>query len=152
MSLEHAVAGAALIKVTGEYEWQLVTRDVPPTPDHSAYRGECYAVLLALQSFCSVNLHTDREAVVNEVQRMLSDILRGAAPSSRSHPDIWNVVTWQLRQRDPGQVTITIVKAHVDWRTLGEGHQRKCAFFNNAVDVEVKKAVAADFFAEWQMF
>ena len=50
-SWEHVIAGAAAIEVIGEFDCRLVSRQVLPTPDHSAYRGECFAVLLALQSF-----------------------------------------------------------------------------------------------------
>ena len=76
---------------------------------------------------------------------MLCDIANGVSPTPNSHPDVWDVIAWHLRQRDAGEVTISNVKAHVNWRTLDEGQMRKDAFFNNVVDGEAKKAVAADF-------
>ena len=83
---------------------------------------------------------------------MLADIESGIPPVSRSHPDIWDVIAWHLQHRAVGQITITKVKAHVNWQTLETGQPQQIAFFNNAVDLEAKKAVAADCFSEWQEF
>lgn len=150
MSWEHAIAGAAVILVTGEYQWQLVAREVVPTPDHSSYRGEGYAVVLALQNFWKVHIHSDCAAVVDEVQRMIHDHALGVDIAVKSHPDIWSVVAWHIKQRLPGEVKITKVKAHVNWQQLDSGDAKQCAYFNAMVDLEAKKSVAADNF--WQKF
>lgn len=152
MSWEHAIAGAAVILVTGEYQWQLVAREVVPTPDHSSYRGEGYAVVLALQNFWKVHIHSDCAAVVDEVQRMIHDHALGVDIAVKSHPDIWSVVAWHIKQRLPGEVKITKVKAHVNWQQLDSGDAKQCAYFNAMVDLEAKKSVAADNFELWQKF
>ena len=151
-SWEHAVAGSAVIQVTGEYQWQLVARKALPTPDHSSYRGEGFAVVLALQNFWKVHIHSDCAAVVDEVQHMLLNHALGVNIVAKSHPDIWNVVAWHIQQRQPGDVKITKVKAHVEWQLLDQGAERQRAFFNAMVDLEAKKSVAADNFELWQKF
>ena len=151
-SWEHAFAGAAVIRVVEDYKWELVERAVLPSPDHSPYRAECFAVLLALQHFTRVHLHTDCEAVVNEVLRILQDCHMGRSPEVRNHSDIWNPIVWHLKNRKYGDVHITKVKAHVQWQPMSHGQCRLHAFFNSAADNEAKKAVAADNFDLWQTF
>eukprot|EP00435_Cladocopium_sp_Y103_P026893 s557_g6.t1 len=151
-SWEHAIAGAAVIEVTGEYQWKLVRREVLPTPDHSAYRGECFAVVLALQSFWKVSIHSDCEAVCDELERMLRCRAEGLPLVNSSHPDVWNVIAWHLQQRPPGVVHVKKVKAHVEWKALPEGFAKHAAYYNSMVDLEAKKSVAADHFQLWQKF
>ena len=151
-SWEHAVAGSATIQVTGEYQWQLIQREVLPTPDHSSYRSEVYAVVLALQSFWTVHIFSDCAAVVEEIQRMNQERAHGVNISVRTHHDLWSVVAWHLQHRCPGEVQITKVKAHIDWQVLEHGVARQRAYFNAMVDMEAKKAVAADNFEIWQQF
>ena len=149
-SWEHAIAGAAVIEVTGDYQWRLVCRSLLPTPDHSSYRGETFAIILALQNFWKVHIHSDCAAVVDEVQRLLQLHACGESLFARSHHDLWNVVAWHIQQRRPDDIQISKVKAHVDWHSLEPGRDRLSAFYNAMVDLEAKKSVAADHFDLWQ--
>ena len=151
-SWEHAVAGAAVIKVVGNYAWELVDRQVLPTPDHSPFRAESYAVLLALQHFWNVHICSDCSAVVDEIVCILEACQRGDSIVVRAHSDIWEPIAWHLSQRDIGCVSVTKVKAHVSWQQMKEGDERVHAFFNDAADKEAKKSVAADNFDVWQKF
>jgi ribonuclease HI len=147
---ECALAGAAVIQVTGEFEWKLVTRAMLPTADHSAYRGEVYAILLALQAFWQVQIHSDCSAVVDEVNRIVALCVQGAKPVALNHADLWDLIIWQVLQRGGRGISIAKVKAHVDWKTVTDSVERQQAFFNNAVDAEARKSVAADHFELWQ--
>lgn len=147
---ECALAGAAVIRVKGNYEWELAQRSLMPTFDHSAYRAEVYAVLLALQSFWHVHLHTDCSAVVDEVHRILQECANGMQPVAHSHADLWDPIIWHIKQRHGVGISITKVKAHVKWQDVSDALERRLAFFNGIADLEARKSVAADNFSLWQ--
>ena len=128
VSWEHALAGAAVIQVTGDYQWQLVERKILPSPDHSAYRGEVYAIFLALEHFWQVHINSDCAAVVKELDRMIHCFAEGATPTVKTHPDLWNPILAHLSLRRPGDVKVQKVKAHVDWKVLDNGTARREAF------------------------
>ena len=97
-------------------------------------------MLIALQSRKVVHLYVDCAAVVS----LLSDIIEchcngGQLPQFAS-PDIWNDIRWHIVNRLPGEVAVTKIEAHQNWRrTLPEGSKRLEGFFSEIVDKTSKK-------------
>eukprot|EP00438_Fugacium_kawagutii_P030611 Skav224488 [mRNA] locus=scaffold1294:8695:9957:- [translate_table: standard] len=136
------IAGSAVIKVSFEQDtYELVAAKVIPSLDHSAYRAESYAILLALQAFRKLNLYVDCDAAVKNLQWMLRCQRERRSVPPVSHLDIWNLIWEQLSFREWDDVVVIKVKAHLDPMSLTDPLLRAYATFNNAVDVLAKKSV-----------
>lgn len=127
-----------------------VVREILPYQDHSSYRAEVFAVILAMEKFWSVDIHADCEAVVSQFHAICDAVDRGGSVILGHHADLWGQVLWHLRQRKAGAVQMFKVKAHVtDVSGLSEV-QRLHAWGNANADQSAKKAVRVDHGALFQ--
>ena len=111
-----------------------------PGHDHSSFRGESYAILLALNRFWKPNLYSDCQAVVSLLQRMLAARNLGCIHFTCNHWDIWGLVWAHILARPPDTVHITKVPAHCDFKQMDpNSHSHWLAFCNDAVDQVAKK-------------
>ena len=139
------LAGSAVI------EWQRdenvmveVVRQILPYQDHSSYRAEVYALVLALEKFWCMDVFSDCEAVVSQFHAMGDAVKRGGKVILGQHADLWGQVLWHLQRRSEGDVQMFKVKAHVtDVNGLSE-IQRHHAWGNECADQSAKNAVRLD--------
>jgi len=139
------LAGSAVVEWKQEQgEMVEVVRRILPYQDHSSYRAEVFAVVLALEMFWCVDIFSDCEAVVSQFEAMCDAIGRKGNIILGQHADLWSVVERHLRQRECGAVRMFKVKAHVsDTSTLPED-LRIHAWGNQQADCCAKDAVRID--------
>lgn len=132
-SLSHVFtdgSGGAAIEVNwGSSKWQLIGRSIVPGMDHSSFRGESFAVLIALQSKKAIHLYVDCAAVVNLLQQIIECHSSGGQLPAFASPDIWNDIVWHIFNRRPGEVMVTKIEAHQNWKALSDGQKRLEGFF-----------------------
>ena len=139
------IAGAAVIQVSFESEcviqWK---RAMMPTMFHSSYRAEVFGIILALSHFWSLTIYCDCKAVVDQLNRILSELQQGLKPQLGVHEDLWSVVVSHLLARNCQGVHIQKVKSHVAWKDMCEGREKSIAYFNDVVDEAAKRAILDD--------
>lgn len=80
---------------------------------------------------------------------MLQCRLNNVSYVPKSHDDLWDMIWYHVQHREVNAIQIHWVKAHVS-NNDGLTHEAQLdAFYNNAVDLEAKKAVCADAFGLW---
>eukprot|EP00438_Fugacium_kawagutii_P017856 Skav229919 [mRNA] locus=scaffold3709:10405:15534:- [translate_table: standard] len=106
---------------------------------HNAYRGEIWAVVLALQRVYAANIHSDCSAVCSVGNGLVAARLAGSPPIFLEHADLWSLV-WELILTRPAWcVKFTKVKAHQDTAGLDNVYDIWCAKMNNYVDGVAKR-------------
>ena len=144
-SWAHCLAGGAAVEVdwiTGN--WKLLSRSIIPGVDHSSFRGESYAILLALQAKRIVTLYVDCAAVVDLLGLVIQCRTNGETLPAFSSPDIWSDIAWHILNRDDGDVKVVKITAHQEWQKLGVGSKRLEGFFSEVVDFQAKDAIRID--------
>eukprot|EP00438_Fugacium_kawagutii_P022809 Skav208201 [mRNA] locus=scaffold2026:153188:158570:+ [translate_table: standard] len=116
---------------------------VVPGVLHTAYRGEIWSVVLALQQRCYVNIHSDCSAVCAVGAGLVAARQAGSTPLVHEHSDLWDMVWELLLTRPSGSVSFTKVKAHQNPSTISDPTERWCAEMNNYVDLVAKRCVKA---------
>lgn len=146
-----ALAGAAVVRVHSDgLDAAEVDRFLLPSPDHSAFRAESFAVLRALELYHKVDIYTDCQAVVTLLQHTLDAKTEGRAFFPGDHTDIWKIIAQHIQARECEAVRVFKTKAHVEWKQLPPGPQRFMAYCNDLADRAAKKAVVCDHFDLWQ--
>ena len=144
-SWEHCLSGGAAIEICWESsKWKILGRSIVPGMDHSSFRGESFAVLIALQARKVVHLYVDCAAVVNLLLELIECHCNGGQVPQFASPDIWNDIRWHIVNRLPGEVAVSKIEAHQNWKTLPEGPKRKEGFFSEVVDKQAKNAILRD--------
>ena len=144
-SWTHCLAGGAAIEIDWETsDWHLLGRSIVPGIDHTSFRGESFAILLALQAKKVITLYVDCAAVVDCIQTIIHcQNMREPLPTFSS-PDIWNDIAWHLSHRNFGEVCVVKIEAHQNWKAMTPGTQRLKGFFSDAVDGQAKDAIRID--------
>ena len=75
-----------------------VVRQILPFQDHSSYRAEVYALVLALEKFWCMDVFSDCEAVVSQFHAMRDAVKRGGKVILGQHADLWGQVLWHLQK------------------------------------------------------
>eukprot|EP00438_Fugacium_kawagutii_P029601 Skav235415 [mRNA] locus=scaffold924:108827:114000:- [translate_table: standard] len=114
---------------------------VLPGNDHSAYRGEVWAVVLVLQQYHRVIIYTDCAAVLTVCQHLLSARVTGSLPRFGEHEDLWSLVWEMILTREPGCIQLCKVKAHQDLTSVHDPHLHWMAYMNARVDTLAKDLV-----------
>ena len=141
----HCLAGGAAIEVDWKTSnWQLLSRSILQGGDHSSFRGESFAILLALQKRRKLTLYVDCAAVVDLLHQIVNCQLTLEPLPVFSSPDIWNVIAWHIMQRKKGDVAVVKIEAHQNWEALPKGKQRQTGFFSDMVDSQAKDSIRVD--------
>ena len=148
---ECSLGGAAVISVedTG-FCWKLLNRQALPTGDHSAFRGESFGILLALNHRRKCDIFIDCEAALDRLQTMLDDKLAGRRIRVGDHNDIWMHIARHVENRQHGDIKCFKVKAHCNWKDAHDIHHQRMAFFSEKVDQEAKNSILIDNKATWK--
>ena len=112
-----------------------------PGCDHSSYRGEVWAVLLALRDHACAIIHTDSAAVCSVVRYLLTCRVTGEIPSFKDHHDLWNVIWRMLLTRPANAIQIQKVKAHLGVDTPLDPQTKWRTIWNDKADQAAKKCI-----------
>eukprot|EP00438_Fugacium_kawagutii_P025640 Skav209571 [mRNA] locus=scaffold281:133458:135524:+ [translate_table: standard] len=115
---------------------------VIPSGDHTAYRGEVWALLLALQQFYSICVHTDCAALIAACDQLLLARATGSQPQFGDHEGLWTLIWELVLTRPVGLITLVKVKAHQKICDILDPSLRWMAIMNDRVDTLAKKLVA----------
>lgn len=124
--------------------WKLVDRDIVPGADHTSFRGESFAVLLALRKRKAIHLYIDCAAVVDLLRLIIHCLSTREQLPVFASPDIWNEIAWHIFNREHGEIQVTKIDAHQNWKTLADGRKRQEGFFSDVVDGQAKKSILQD--------
>eukprot|EP00438_Fugacium_kawagutii_P017560 Skav228548 [mRNA] locus=scaffold1887:556581:561575:- [translate_table: standard] len=138
-----AIAAGAWLQVDGS---AVVRQGASPVPGifQTAYRGEIWSVVLALQQAYAVNIHSDCSAVCTVGAALVSARVAGTPPVFPEHDDPWGLVWELLLTRPSSCVAFTKVKAHQDISKLSDLGEIWKATMNNKVD-QLAKTCAKKF-------
>ena len=118
-----------------------ISRDLVLGLEQTPYRGECMAILAALQHVYHCCIHADCSAALWG----LDALLRARADCNpypfRGHDDIWQRAWWHLLQRPVGTVSWQKVRAHVAWHQCVDPQLKLWGRVNEQVDKDAKRAV-----------
>lgn len=137
-------ASSAVFGCEGHFQPSRVVREVVPGSDHSAHRGEAYAIFLALESAYRVDIFTDCSAVVTVLQTALGVLATGGAFLPSDHHDLWGLIRDRLRRRSADAVRVFKVAAHQRWQFLADPSHQGRAYMNDVADSHAKDAVLVD--------
>ena len=121
-----------------------VTRTVSamvPGCDHTSYRGEVWAFLLAVRDHACAVIHTDSAAVCCVVRYLLTCRVTGESPSFKDHHDLWNCVWRLLLTRPAGAIDVQKVKAHLGVHSLLDPETKQHTIWNDKADQAAKKCI-----------
>ena len=136
------LASAAYVQCT---HYTIIATCAEPMPgnDHTSYRGEIWALIIALRDFRMVHVYTDCAAVVSNLVAAISARQTGTQPKFSDHDDLWGIVWELISNRDPGSVCVTKVKAHQDITSIADPFERWLCFMNNQADSLARKCLHA---------
>lgn len=137
------LAGSAVIRAEPNSDsYDVLAAQPLPGIDHSSYRGEAFAIFLALQCISRPIVFSDCQAVVTQLEELLDAHNNGRYPSITDHNDIWDKIWHHVKARPKGWIQIVKTKAHCNLSDLHDEQLVWEAKANNFVDILAKKAVS----------
>ena len=115
--------------------------EMVPGYDHSSYRGEIWALLLALRDFVFATIHTDSAAVCSVANYLIKCRISGECPSFRDHHDLWNCVWRMLLTRPKDAVRVLKVKAHLGVSCALDPVTHQHTIWNDKADAAAKQCI-----------
>ena len=144
-SWDCCLAGSAVVQwCPNERKMCKVVRSILPFQEHSSYRAEVFAVVLALERFWRVDIFSDCEAVVLQFGQICDALERGGKVTLGSHADLWMQIVEHLKCRPRQYVRLFKVKAHVQMKDALTDIDKLHAWGNGYVDECAKKAITVD--------
>ena len=139
-------AGAFIVTSDRSYIPVAQGSDTLPGADHSSYRGEVFALLLALNRVWGATIHTDCSAVEYLLNCMIVAHAKGREIFWCEHWDLWGHIWEHVRHRPPQTLTVVKVPAHKNPQQFHEASlEHWFAHCNNKVDEVAKLAVKNGF-------
>ena len=148
-----ALAGSAVAfyPEIGMRQPQQVVRNILPGCDHSSFRAEVYALLLAITKYKRLRIYTDCQAAMCEFVYLLDCIRRNSNPNFQDHEDLWTIV-FEVLKRNGTEVQITKVKAYNENNFHLSPYDQWCSESNAFVDREAKMSILVDHSALHHIF
>ena len=112
-----------------------------PGCDHSPYRAEVWAILLAVQTVFRAVVFTDCAAALRVAQYLTWCRKTGVCPNFKDHHDLWGCIWKVLLTRPPECILFEKVKAHMTPEVLGDPTLVFRARMNNMVDADAKDCI-----------
>ena len=134
--------------MTGDRNYALLAQgnDVLSGADHSSYRGEVFALLLALNRVWGATIHTDCSAVEFLFSGMIVAHAGGWTTFWCEHWNLWGAIWQHVRSRPPQTLKVIKVPAHKDPKQFHKDSlEHWFAFWNNCVDELAKLTVQNGF-------
>ena len=136
-------AGAFLV-VDSHLGWKMIQQraEILPGNDHSSFRGESFAILLALNKVFQVQIYSDCQEVIDRLQCMARAKACHRPMPLMSHSDIWEKIWQHFLHRPVGAITFVKVRAHQSLDNLSaDSFDFWTANWNNRVDCLAKEAL-----------
>ena len=124
-------------------DYLILSSRAEPVPgnDHTSYRGEIWAVIMALRDFRRVYVYSDCAAVVPNLLTAISAKQSGSKPQFTDHEDLWGIVWDLVLNRAGDEVLVTKVKAHLDISTISDPFYRWLSFMNDKADALARRCL-----------
>ena len=138
--LSFCVAASAYIQCTA---WKVIRRCAEPVPgnDHSAFRAEVWAIVMAMRDFRRIHIFTDCSSVVENLSAILSARLAGTRPKFHDHEDLWHIVWELMSDRDHDDLMVTKVRAHQNISKVLDPIEKWKATMNDHADKLAKSCI-----------
>ena len=114
-----------------------------PGSDHSSFRSEVYAILVAVSAYKHLIIYTDCEAALQGLVYILDCLERDITPTFLDHADLWNIM-YNTIKRHQTIVSVIKVKAHSEHRFHSTPFDQWCSQSNAFVDKEAKQSILID--------
>ena len=144
-------AASAVVECNPEtWTFKAVDKGLVPGFAQNSYLAEVAAIVRALNSRWKAHIYCDCQAVVD----ILNDAIEARQKGydfTKKHSFLWGVVWEHLQARPVGNIQVTKVKAHENWRLIQEPQHRWQSFANNVVDRVAKDVINKDhkYHADW---
>lgn len=140
-----ALAGAAIAVFdhVGQSKPIKTHRQMIPGSDHSSFRSEVYAILVAVSAYKHLIIYTDCEAALQGLVYILDCLERDIAPTFFDHADLWNIM-YNTIKRHQTSVSVIKVKAHSEHLFHSTPFDQWCSQSNAFVDKEAKQSILID--------
>ena len=135
------IAGSACVHCEPHTVAKTVMAKILPTPDHSPFRAEVYAILLCLQHAFRCTICLECEAAKQTLDYLLEMRALGRTPRVNDHWDIWLLVWNQILARPKYSIFTRKVKAHVNFRLIDDEELRWLSRANDCADRAAKRVV-----------
>ena len=140
-----ALAGYALVEAEpGREDFRLIKRGRVPRIAQNSYAAELTAVLEALNTYQTITIYSDCQAVVHQVKRIQETPHAGHLKKNGQYNEPWEAIRHHIQQRRPEDPRIEKVKAHQDPEKIQDQNQRWRAKGNQCADTNAKKAITED--------
>ena len=136
-------AGAFLV-VDAHLGWNMIQDNacILPGNDHSSFRGESFAILLALNHAFQVKIYSDCQEVIDRLLSMVNAQKHHQDMPLMSHSDIWGQIWQHFLHRPVGAITCEKVRAHQSFEQFPvDSFERWVTCWNNRVDYLAKEAL-----------
>ena len=135
------IAGSACVHCEQNGVAKTITAKILPTPDHTPFRAEVYAILLCLQYSYRCTICLDCAAAKQTFDYLLVMRVLGRSPKVNDHWDLWLLVWNQIVARPKYSISTRKVKAHVDLHLIHDNELRWISKANDCADRAAKKVV-----------
>lgn len=121
----------------------MIKKCAEPVPgnDHSAFRAEVWAIVMAMRDFRRVHIFTDCSSVVENLSAMLSARLAGTRPKFHDHEDLWHIVWGLISDRGHDDLMVTKVRAHQNISKVLDPMEKWKATMNDHADKLAKSCI-----------
>ena len=136
-------AGAFLV-VDAHLGWNMIQHNacILPGNDHSSFRGESFAILLALNHVFQVKIYSDCQEVIDRLLSMAIAHKHHQDMPLMSHSDIWGQIWQHFLHRPVGTITCEKVRAHQSPEQFPlDSFERWVTCWNNRVDCLAKEVL-----------
>ena len=141
---ETCFSAGAFLEVDEVLGWKMLHHDgcIVPGNDHSSFRGESFAVLLALNYCFHLLIFSDCQEVIDRLQLLFVARSKNHPMPFMSHIDIWGLIWRHIVDRPVGLVSCEKVRAHQCCKCFIAGSfDQWVTCWNNRVDSLAKKAL-----------
>ena len=130
-----------MVKASQDSEATTVFAGFLPGCDHTPYRGEIYAIWVALSCFVRPCICIDCSAAKMRLDELILCHVAKVNPPRCDHWDIWGRIWSILISRPVNSVSTRKVKAHADWKSITDPNMRRDAWFNDLADKAAKNVL-----------
>lgn len=138
---DYRVAAAAIVLAGKDRQSRVLHQRLLPGRDQSIVRAEILAGTLAIEKARHVVYFSDNAAFVSGACRRLLALRDGTVFPITDHQDVWNWFEEALIGRNPDDIKIVKVKAHLVVTPATPPYLAWCIFHNDKADSAAKAAI-----------
>ena len=136
-----ALASSAVVQVhPTECRLLFAFGEILPGAFQNSYRGEVYAILLAISMFENCTIYCDCQAAVQLFEKALNSV-QTREPVKARDADLWEAICCTLKRKQGAVVQIRKTKAHANMAQAPTTQLKWEAFANDWADHHAKQAI-----------